>query len=107
VDSRGPIRSLLADDESLAHLDQFVLGLGERIDGLQDAEQQGALDDAAKQALELAREATRFGLPPLASAAEQVAGLCRAGDPRAALEAIVELTDVVTRVRLGHRGSAL
>ena len=102
--SGAPIRSLLFDDESLARLDGFVVGLGECIDAIQDSEHSGHFEEAAKRASELARDALGFGLPPLAIAAEQVVASC-GGTDRARIHAdIVALTDVVRRVRLGHRG---
>ena len=101
----APIRALLFDDDSLARLDGFVVGLGESIDAIQDSEHGGQLEEAAKRAADLARDARSFGLPPLAIAAEQVVASCR-GTDRARIHAdIVALTDVVRRVRLGHRGA--
>jgi hypothetical protein len=99
----GPIRALLFDDESQARLDAFVVGLGERIDAIQDAEHLGRLEEVGKSALEIASEAASLGLPPLAHAAERVAAICRSGDAVSARAEIVALTDVVRRVRLGHR----
>lgn len=101
----GPIHSLLVDDHALEQLDVFVVALGERIDGIQEAESEGQLEEAAKRAAELAIEAQALGLPPLAEAAERVVASCRLGAAGAAHAQIVELTEVVTRVRLGHRGS--
>jgi len=108
VDPRipGPIHSLLVEDEALEQLDAFVVALGERIDGIQEADRAGQWDEAGKYALELTTDAGRMGLPPLAEAAERVAASCRAGDFERAHRDIVELTDVVRRVRLGHRGGA-
>lgn len=103
--SGAPIRPLLFDDESLARLDRFVVGLGESIDGIQDAEHTGQLEEAAKRAADLARQAGELGLPPLARAAERVVAACRGVAGREARDAIVALTDVIRRVRLGHRGS--
>ena len=101
----APIRALLFDDDSLARLDGFVVGLGESIDAIQDSEHGGQLEEAAKRAADLARDARSFGLPPLAIAAEQVVASSR-GTDRARIHAdIVALTDVVRRVRLGHRGA--
>jgi hypothetical protein len=99
----APIHPQLADDALLARLDAFVVGLGEAIDGMQDAEHAGQLDEVAKRAADLAREATALGLPPLAQAAETVVAACRSGASHAPREAIVALTDVVRRVRMGHR----
>jgi hypothetical protein len=107
TDSPGaPIRPLLFDDESLARLDTFVVSLGEAIDAIQDHEHAGRLDEAGKLAADLAQRAAGLGLPPLAHAAEAVVHACRDAVPRAARDAIVDLTDVVRRVRLGHRGAA-
>lgn len=102
----APIHSLLVDDEALERLDAFVVSLGERIDWIQEAQYEGQLAEVAKRAAELAVDARALGLPPLADAAERVVGCCREGSPVATRETIVELTDVVTRVRLGHRGGA-
>jgi len=104
--SDGPIHSLLGDDQSLERLDPFIVSLGERIDAIQDAEGRGHLEEAAKTALELASEAVELAIPPLALAAERVAVICRLDDRPRVHEAIVALTDVVRRVRLGHRGAA-
>ena len=104
--SDGPIRSLLGDDQSLERLDAFVISLGERIDAIQDAEGRGQLEEAAKAATELAVEAVELAIPPLAAAAERAAVSCRRDGPAGARESIVALTDVVRRVRLGHRGAA-
>lgn len=102
--STGPIYSLLVEEHALEQLDAFVIELGERIDWIQEAEQVGQLAEAAKRANELAAKARTMGLPPLAEAAERVAANGREGDAAATHTAIVELTNVVTRVRLGHRG---
>lgn len=104
LSSKGPIYSLLVEEQALEQLDAFVVELGERIDWIQEAEQFGQLEEAAKRAGELAAKALAMGLPPLAEAAERVAACSRAGDPTGAHDEIVELTHVVTRVRLGHRG---
>ena len=105
-DANGaPIRALLFDDESLVRLDVFVLALGESIDAIQDSEHAGQLEETAKRAADLAREAASLGLPPLATAALRVVASCRGTDTARAHADIVELTDVVRRVRLGHRGA--
>ena len=102
----GPIRPTLGDDESLARLDAFVVSLGEHIDAIQDAEHAGELESCAKRAADVAREAAALGLPPLAHAADGVVASCASHAPLGVRDAIVALTDVVRRVRLGHRGSS-
>jgi hypothetical protein len=98
-----PIRALLFDDASLVRLDGFVAALGESIDTIQDNEHGGQLEETAKRAADLARDAHSLGLPQLATAAERVVACCQDGKGAGAHAAIVELTDVVRRVRLGHR----
>jgi hypothetical protein len=105
VDDGAPIRALLTDDDSLARLDQFVVALGECIDAIQDGERAGQLEETGKRAADLARDARSLGLPPLATAADYVVACCTGTDVVRVHAAIVELTDVVRRVRLGHRGS--
>jgi hypothetical protein len=102
----APIRPLVGDDESLARLDAFVVSLGEHIDAIQDAEHGGELESCAKRAADVAREAAALGLPPLARAAEDVVESCARNAQLGVRDAIVALTDVVRRVRLGHRGSS-
>jgi hypothetical protein len=101
--SGAPIRALLFDDDSLVRLDAFVVALGESIDAIQDSEHGGHLEETAKRAADLARDARSLGLPQLAAAAEGVVACCQGSDGVRAHAAIVELTDVVRRVRLGHR----
>jgi hypothetical protein len=107
IRSQRPIYSLLVDEQALERLDAFVVELGERIDLIQEAEQAGQLEETAKRASELAVEASAMGLPPLAAAAESVAVSGRTGDASSTHATIVELTYVVTRVRLGHRGGSV
>ena len=66
-------------------LDQFVLGLAERIDRLQDA-----------QAL---------GYPQLVGAGSALLDASRRRDAAPVLEGVREITDLGYRVRLGHRGA--
>jgi hypothetical protein len=98
------IHSSLAGTDHLERLDAFVLGLGERIDLIQEDDRFGRLDDASRRALELATEASDLGLAPLAAAAERVAEVCKRGEPGEAHQEIVDLTDAVRRVRIAHRG---
>jgi hypothetical protein len=107
VDESGgaPIRALVFDDESLVRLDAFVASLGERIDAIQDSEHAGQLEETAKHAADLAGEAEGLGLPPLATAALRVVASCRDNDGVRTHSDIIELTDVVRRVRVGHRGA--
>ncbi len=103
---RTPIYSTRADDAELAEaLDGFVVGLMERIDRLQDAHAQDDLKDLASLASALVVEAGTLGYASLATDAAAVEAAGRAADPDAARDALVILTEVAQRVRLGHRGA--
>jgi len=102
-----PIRSRWADEPGLRErIERFVLGLGERVDTLQDLELSGELKELGALAAECAHEAAALGFDPLQEAALALERACHVGE-RAAVRAELEaLTDVARRVRLGHAGSA-
>jgi hypothetical protein len=102
-----PIRSTHEDDPELAAaIDNFVVGLGEWIDGLQDGHAAGALAAVAERASAHAAVAGRLGYPGLGEAASAVAASARAGDEEGSRKAIGDLTELVQRIRLGHRSAA-
>lgn len=87
-------------------VESFVIGLAERVDGLQDGEMAGDFGAISRAAGELAAAAREAGYPSIVDAAERVAtaSAARAGDE--ARKAIVELTELAQRVRRGSRGAA-
>ena len=105
-DRPRPIHSALGEDPSLAAaIEGFVVGLAERVDELQDCEAQGALGRLAERAADLAAEAMRAGYGPLAEWAEAVRRSSLERNAQDARKALLELTEVAYRVRLGHRGA--
>jgi hypothetical protein len=105
-DRPRPILSSLANDASLAPaIDAFVIALAERVDELPDCEAQGALPRLAERAARLAQDAEKVGYEPLCAWAETVRRACAERNPQDARKALLELTEVAYRVRLGHRGS--
>jgi hypothetical protein len=105
-DRPRPIHSALGEDPSLAAaIEAFVVGLAERIDELQDCEAQGTLTALAERAAALAADATRIGYKPLAEWAEAVGRAAVERNAQDARKALLELTEVAYRVRLGHRGA--
>jgi hypothetical protein len=105
-DRPRPIHSSLGEDASRApEIEAFVVGLAERVDELQDCEAQGAMARLAERAGLLAAEALRVGYAPLAEWAEAVARCGAERNAQDARKALLELTEVAYRVRLGHRGS--
>jgi hypothetical protein len=105
-DRPRPILSSLANDPSLAPaIEAFVIGLAERVDELQDCEAQGALGRLAERAAKLATDAAQVGYAALCDSTDAVRRACAERNPEGARKALLELTDVAYRVRLGHRGS--
>jgi hypothetical protein len=94
------------DPELRDAIDRFVVRLGERVDALQDAESARKLPELQLLAEDLCQRAERLGYPLLASLARTVARACGDDKPQLAQEALVELTEVSRRIRLGHRGAA-
>ena len=105
-DTDAPIHSALDDDPAAADaLDAFVVALAERVDELQDLEAQGDLRGLAGRVRELGGDAGRLGYAPLQRSADEALRAAEQGDGELAHKALVVLTDVARRVRLGHRGS--
>jgi len=111
----GPIISpFVGDAEMQERLEAFVMALGERIDTLQDLELARDYKQLEAEAVRVGSEAMPLGYPALAEAAACVESACTqlraAGLPapkdraEAVRDALVQLTDVARRVRLGHRG---
>jgi len=101
-----PIFSSRADDLDLREsIDQFVVGLAERVDRLQDADGAGRLQELAQLAGTLALESASIGFEPLSRCAERVHQSAREGQPRDAHALLIELSHLAQRVRRGHRGS--
>jgi hypothetical protein len=105
-DRPRPIHSALAAEPALAGaIEAFVVGVAERVDELQDCEAQGALARLSALAAELSRDAAKVGYEPLSSWADAVTLACNERNPQDVRKALLELTEVATRVRLGHRGA--
>ncbi len=101
-----PIYSSRADDPAFIDtIDAFVIGLAERIDHLQDADRQGDLKQLADLAVALSTDSAAAGFEPLARAARGVEAICAEEDEEATHRALVELTGVAQRIRLGHPGA--
>ena len=112
-DDGAPILSAMAGEpEFRERLEAFVLGLGERVDQLQDLESQGDWKGLEGGARRLGEESLTLGFEPLREVAEAVQHACVLAQTThpsradtAVREALLSLTDVARRVRLGHRGA--
>jgi hypothetical protein len=102
-----PILSTHADDPELRDaIDQFVIGLAERVDAVQDAlcaSDLGLLEGSSRL---LGEDAGRLGYEALAVAARGTAAASAEGKADLAEDGVVEITQLAQRIRLGHRGAA-
>ena len=112
-DDGAPILSAMAGDpEMRERLEAFVLALGEQVDELQDLESEGNWKALEAHARRLGEEASALGFAPLGEAAVATQQACLLAQERrpsrsdaGVREALLALTDVARRVRLGHRGA--
>jgi hypothetical protein len=101
------LRSSREDDPAIElQIDAFVVGLGETVDALQDAEAAGQLDALRRQAEALATRTRELGYESLADAARQIREACDEANPVAAHKAVADFTELSKRVRRGHRSAA-
>ena len=106
-DTPKPIMSTRETDPSAQEaIDQFVVTLAEQVDALQDADLEGDLDLLGDLARKLAERAEDLGYAPLVAIATVVSDACRDQKIEDAVGAMVDLTQISTRIRKGHRGSA-
>jgi hypothetical protein len=111
-EKKPPIRSTQEDVAELAdELDRFVIALAEQIDAIQDAELVGLHAEVSQLTRLLGHDAERLGYPGLSQCAKTVAAAAAAAaaaDEKTTelQEAVIDLTDLVQRIRRGHRGAA-
>ena len=86
-------------------IDAFVVGLAERVDDLQDCEARGDLAQLAELAGDLERAGTRVGYESVAACAASARAAASERNGEETHKALVELTELAQRVRLGHRGA--
>lgn len=105
-DLRKPMFSAHSDDPSKSEaIDHFVLGLAERIDHAQDAERANDPARLVQICESWLGEARRLGYEDFTRGSERVIRAAHSGDSRAIHAALVDLTDLAHRIRLGHRGA--
>ncbi len=101
-----PLYSRLIDDPSSGEaIDEFVVGVAERVDHLQDADSRGDFAELGRLASELSAEARAVGFDLLADVARIVATACAERSKKPAHDGVVAVTDLACRIRLGHRGA--
>jgi len=106
-DKHAPIFSSREDEPELREpISEFVVGLAERIDRLQDVEQSGDLQALRALSAPLAEEARQLGYASLVDLAQELCRACDEDKPEMAQAALLRVTQLGRRIRLGHRGAA-
>jgi len=101
-----PIYSSRSEELELREaIDQFAIGLAERVDQLQDADFNRDWESLTTQSQKLIADAKRVGFDPLSRCAEDVVESCESADAERIHTCLCELTDVAKRIRMGHRGA--
>lgn len=101
-----PIYSTLADDPAAGEaIDAFVVELAERVDELQDLELRKELTQLSSRAAALGIDSAKVGFDALYRCAHAVESACLERSSGDARRALVELTELARRIRLGHRGA--
>jgi len=95
-----------SDPEVEFQIDAFVIGLGETVDSLQDAEAAGRLALLRDLSESLIHRARELGYESLSDAARQVAEACGDPNPEATRKAVESFTELSKRARRGHRSAA-
>ena len=102
-----PVYSSRADDPALSEsIDSFVVELAERIDHLQDAQRAGDLKELAALASSLVTDAEKVGFDTLAESGVVLETTCQGANGGEAYDALLGITEIARRIRLGHRGAA-
>jgi hypothetical protein len=101
-----PILSSRAQEPEAAEpIEAFLVNLSERVDDLQDAEFKGDLEALATQARTLGSTALELGFDLLAASASDLGRCCLSDSVEQVRDTLLDLTEIATRVRMGHRGS--
>lgn len=95
-----------SDPEVEFQIDAFVIGLGETVDALQDAEASGRLEALRELAAPLIGRTLELGYESLSEAAREITLACGEPNPEAARKAVETFTELSKRARRGHRSAA-
>jgi len=103
---RKPILSSRSNDPAVTErIEDFLVGLAECVDGLQDAEFKGDLNEVAIAAHALGTAARELGFDLLAGSASDLERCCRSDSLEQVRDTLIDLTEIAKRVRMGHRGA--
>jgi hypothetical protein len=104
---RKPIYSTEESDPDLRDaISDFVIGLAEAVDLLQDLHSIGDFSALVRGCRERAEQATAFGYPAFADVASNIANAAAEEKAEPAEEGLRALAELTYRIRLAHRGAA-
>jgi len=102
-----PIYSQHDDDFEMRDvIEAFVVDLSARLDDLQDAEMRSDFETLAELSRSLIEDADKAGYPSLVEIGERSLAAAQKNEAEDAHKALVDLTEIVQRVRRGSRGAA-
>ncbi len=102
-----PIYTSLPDSSAvLERIDEFVYGISERMDHIQEAEIAKDLPLCAKLLVELGRDGEILGFRILQEAALAAAARCVESDDYTLIEHLQEVMEIGQRIKRGHRSRA-
>ncbi len=102
-----PIYSSLPDSTALLEqIDEFIYGISERMDHIQEAEIARDPNLCAKLLIDLEQDGEQLGFEALGAVALRARQLCEPEESFALLEQLQELMEIVQRIKRGHRSTA-
>ncbi len=100
------IYSIYDDNPAVSRaIDAFVIRLAENVDRLQDLQSEAKMDELGGLADELGKLALELGFPSLVESCSALASVATRHENQAVEKALIELTAISHRIRLGHRGA--
>jgi HPt (histidine-containing phosphotransfer) domain-containing protein len=105
--TKPAIYSIYEDNAAVSKaIDAFVIRLAENVDRLQDLHSEAELDELGSLAHELGKQAHELGFPSLVESCSAIVRVSKQRETEQVESALIELTGISHRIRLGHRGSA-
>lgn len=107
MQKRKPIYSTREEDPKLHEaISDFVIGLAELVDTLQDLHSGSDFGTLARRSNAVSAQASDLGYPIFAEAARLVVRSCEANEPETAEQGLLEMSELARRIREAHRGAA-
>ena len=107
MQKQKPIYSTLEEQSEMhEEISDFVVGLAELVDTLQDLHSGEDFGTLVQRSRVLSEQANQLGYPMFAEAAQGVVRSCEADEPESAEQGLLEMSELARRIREAHRGAA-